>query len=134
MPSPPTIRIAGGLGLFFALLVVGTIGGLTATRTWTVQATPTATSSTETVTASTSVLWPLIGQSLTEAPEVETETYRSYTGEQFSLTVSSQIGPWSILPAATAILLCFVFRDPVVALLGGRDCRRSRSPDLRHPG
>ncbi len=122
MPSPPTIRIAGGFGLFVALLLVAYGGGLSATRTWTVQSTPSVTAPAEgSLDPATSALWALRGQRLTIEPTVLAETVQpdAASSAYESLTVSSQIGAWSILPAATAILLCFVFRDPVVALFGG---------------
>ncbi len=122
MTSLSTIRIAGGLALFLSLLLIAFFAGRSVTRIWTVQTTPTArVPETGFISPAESELWLLRGGRLNTEPAVLHETVRPDPDSAVfeSITVSSHIGCWSLLPAAAAILLCFVFRDPVVALSGG---------------
>ncbi len=120
--KPHPVRTALGLLLFGGLLLIGYLGGRTATRTWSIEraAVSEAAEGQPIMNASDSVLWPLRDRPLTSRPATESETVRAEGGSALeTLTVVSQIGLWGILPAAAAIILCFVFREPVVALAGG---------------
>ncbi len=120
MPAP-SLRTALGLALFAALLLLAFIGGRTATRTWSIERAVVPGSAEEPpgIRPADSRLWPLRHGATSTQPPVESETVRTDAGPLETLTAVSQIGPWGILPAAVAIVLCFVFREPVVALAGG---------------
>lgn len=127
-PVKPTVlqsqpvRTALGLLLFGVLLLIAYVGGRTATRTWSIERAAVAAAGADqpVVNARESQLTPLLDRLLLEAPPVESEIVRTGRGDSLEmLSAVSQIGLWGILPAATAIILCFVFREPVVALAGG---------------
>ncbi|MFP4352476.1 MAG: Na+/H+ antiporter NhaC family protein [Puniceicoccaceae bacterium] len=72
-----------------------------------------------------SVLWPLRGSPLEVLPEIETEsivvepTDPERPRRYYELNVVSHRGIWSLFPAFVTIVLCFLTREPVTALLGG---------------
>ena len=76
------------------------------------------------VEAERSVLWPLQGvlQRSGDAAAGGALPQRELVrvGEQFfELRLSGHYGWWSLLPALVAVVVCFVLREPVVALGGG---------------
>lgn len=76
------------------------------------------TSSVPAVEVQESALWPLRGTTATNAPPASSEFVRSESG-WWRLDAKKHWGAWSLLPAATAILLCFFLREPVAALAAG---------------
>lgn len=75
------------------------------------------------VTTDESELWPLRGQTLEEAPERTKELIvihqEGRTPRYFELEIRFHRGFWSLFPAFVTIVLCFLTREPVTALLGG---------------
>lgn len=71
-----------------------------------------------------SVLWGHYGQPApTERPERSGEYVSSLAADGetrfFELNLRSHRGPWSLFPAFVTIVLCFMLREPLSALLGG---------------
>ena len=57
-----------------------------------------------------------------EAPPVEEQFVVDESGDEpayFQLLAQPHWGWWSLLPAVVAVLLCWVTREPITALLGG---------------
>ena len=75
--------------------------------------------------ADESVLWPLRGAPLEILPESSAEkvVVEAVDPEKppryYELNVLSHRGVWSLFPAFVTIVLCFLTREPVTALLGG---------------
>lgn len=68
--------------------------------------------------AEASVLWTLLDQKTAETPPV-TEKVVVWEGRYYQLRAYRHWGVFSLLPAAAAVFLCFLLREPVVALAGG---------------
>jgi len=68
-------------------------------------------------------LWPQRGQKLEEPPERTQELIvlreEGINPRYFELAVRFHRGYWSLFPAFVTIVLCFLTREPVTALLGG---------------
>ena len=62
--------------------------------------------------------------------EVETREGRSRTS-YYQLLAKHHWGFWSLLPAVVAVLLCWLTKEPVTALLGGYPLRGARPDPLR---
>ncbi|MBJ7390838.1 MAG: hypothetical protein JHC85_04675 [Chthoniobacterales bacterium] len=74
------------------------------------------------VSSDSSALWSFAGQSIAVEPSATKEIVleqRDGVSTYTELTAIRHWGPWSLLPAITAVLLCFLLRDPVVSLAGG---------------
>lgn len=70
----------------------------------------------------TSKLLPVMEGRTSEAPAITREIVLERRGDAevyTELTAIRHWGPWSLLPAVAAVLLCFLLRDPVVSLAGG---------------
>ncbi len=70
-----------------------------------------------------SQLWELAGNSVAEVPTEAVEwvqvTHEDGAVDVYSLTPRKHWGYWSFLPAAMAVALCFITREPITALSGG---------------
>lgn len=70
-----------------------------------------------------SELWCYRGHRLTEDPKTGFELVVDESGEKgpvyYAITADCHWRYWSLLPAALAVLLCFLTREPVTALVGG---------------
>ncbi|MEY3480786.1 MAG: hypothetical protein RIQ71_1561 [Verrucomicrobiota bacterium] len=67
-------------------------------------------------------LWSIAGAPTVAEPPVVKEIVLEKRGDAevyTELTAIRHWGPWSLLPAIAAVLLCFLLRDPVVSLGGG---------------
>ncbi len=70
----------------------------------------------------TSALWPLRETTLTSRPEIETErvvVLDEGVERFFEVNLLFHRGWWSLFPAFVTIVLCFLTREPVTALIGG---------------
>lgn len=126
------------LTLFLSLMILSFIVGLTVSPTWTVAKTildVTTDSENQTfytfkdehkyftaVNRDESKLLALDGTAGL-SPEVQEEFVVEYSAEgdttYYRLEAKKHWGIWSLLPAICAILLCWVTREPITALLGG---------------
>ena len=74
------------------------------------------------VPAEASALMNRLGAPSTDQPPVTKEIVLERSGDTAIYTEFTAIrhwGPWSLLPAVAAVMLCFLLRDPVVSLAGG---------------
>ena len=74
------------------------------------------------VTVENSKLAARLGLPAADEPSLTKEIVLEKRGDAeiySELTAIRHWGPWSLLPAVTAVLLCFLLRDPVVSLAGG---------------
>jgi len=74
------------------------------------------------IESESSRLWSLRGQTLANEPSVEKERVTVEIGGEsryFVAEVKFHRGWWSLFPAFVTIVLCFLTREPVTALLGG---------------
>lgn len=78
------------------------------------------------ISVSESKLWPLVGERTEILPTEESEVVEQTStvdGETvtnyYKLNPKNHFGIWSLLPAAIAVALCFISREPVTALAGG---------------
>ncbi|MEM0965666.1 MAG: Na+/H+ antiporter NhaC family protein [Verrucomicrobiota bacterium] len=76
----------------------------------------------EFITTDQSILWPLRNTNPAVAPAVITEQVVVETDEgprYYQVDLFSHRGWWSLFPAFVTIVLCFLTREPVTALIGG---------------
>jgi Na+/H+ antiporter NhaC len=75
------------------------------------------------IDATASALWGYQSNGPASRPEVETEYVRVIDAEgeaqHYKLNLLSHRGAWSLFPAFVTIVLCFMLREPLSALLGG---------------
>lgn len=125
---PPTNKRFGPISLGIITLALGLAwwAGRTATTVWVVEAIELEQPGEQHwLPLSDSLLWPLLEGSTTRQPPVLTEQVvierESPEGDKryYELRVQHHYGPWSLLPPAVTLLLCFVMREPLSALLGG---------------
>lgn len=129
-----------GVALFFGIAAVGWWAGQAVGPLWIIESTSLQVVETDgklaaitpdgevpldqIIAQADSDLWPLKGGRSSDNPPVETEfvvveTQEGATVEVLQLRAIRHFGIASLLPAFAAVLLCFLLREPIVALAGG---------------
>ncbi len=120
--SPPRIT-RPALWIFILGTAASLIIGLVVSPKWQVKATPIGgdeSVATDPVAEVDSILWASRGTKLESPPAVEEELVQTTDGAGLvRISTHRHWGPWSLLPAAFALAMCFTLREPISALTCG---------------